>query len=292
MSQFTTQESITQYMNPYGSGRKLPFLRRNIAKAISRGYPAKRRRTTSAAASSQRALGNVVRSYRYANPMQIQPSNSRTQTFWRAISFTVDLNQRLGFIEGLFSSRNINFGYTLGGVSVWLGGVYVTLVAMPNVSEFQALFDYYQINAVKIQMFYNQNVSDGATSQAGFLTSMPLIHIANDFDDCQESMTQGTMLERVGLRTVQFDAMNHNGIRHYVKPKPSQTVAQLNPTTGAPTSANASIAFGSTWIDCAQSNVIHYGTKMYLNGQDIDDDFVMGKITFIFDIELKFKGYR
>jgi len=270
-----------------------PLYTYSIDRATARRAQALRtKRRTTAAGSAQQALTNVVRSYRYANPMQIQPSNSRTMTFWRAIALTLDLNQRTGFIEGLFSSRNINFGYTLGGVSVWLGGVFVTLVAMPNVAEFQALFDYYQINAVKIQMFYSNNVSDGATNQAGFLTSMPLIHIANDFDDCQESMTQSTMLERVGLRTVQFDAMNHNGIRHYVKPKPSNTVAQLNPTTGAPSSANASIAFGSTWIDCAQSNVIHYGTKMYLNGQEIEDDFVMGKITFIFDIELKFKGYR
>lgn len=145
-----------------------------------------------------------------------------------------------------------------------------------------------------MQVFYSNNVSDGAGAQAGFLTSMPLMHIANDFDDCQENMTLDLMLQRVGVRTVQFGSTNTNGagIVHYVKPKPTGVVVQSNVSSGALTTANAGVPMVSPWLDCAQSNIIHYGIKTYLNQQDISDDLVIGTITFIFNLEFKFKGYR
>lgn len=272
---------------------------RRSARYAQRGAAARRiqtsyRRYRSAQVSSQRALGNVVRSYRRCNPMQIQPTNNQIHTFWRTVSYTLSFNQRTGYVLGLFSGRNLNFGFTLGGIQLYLNGIFQTTVAMPSFSDWQSLYDYYQINAVKMQVFYSNNVSDGAGAQAGFLTSMPLMHIANDFDDCQENMTLDLMLQRVGVRTVQFGSTNTNGagIVHYVKPKPTNVVVQSNVSSGVLTTANAGVPMATPWLDCAQSNIIHYGVKTYLNQQDISDDLVIGTITFIFNLEFKFKGYR
>ena len=56
----------------------------------------------------------------------------------------------------------------------------------------QALFDTYKINNVRMKMFFTNN----NTSVNSPATGLPLIHIANDFDDAQENMTVASILER------------------------------------------------------------------------------------------------
>jgi hypothetical protein len=160
---------------------------------------------------------------------------------------------------------------------------------VPSASEFQALFDYYKINAVKMQMFYSKNTADIGVSVT---TGMPLLLICNDFDDVGESMTLATMSQRVGCRHVQFDANNTNGVRHYIKPKPTGVVVQTDPTNGTQTAANAGIPMGSTWLDTAQSNILHSGIKIYYDNQGLTTSVKLGTVTFVFDVEYVFKGYR
>lgn len=286
MSQFTTQESITQYMNPYGTGRNLPFLRRNIAKAISRGP--KRRRYTTGSNADQRQLAAVVRSYRKANPYQIVPSSGKTVTFWRKTEFNIALNQSTGFGGG---GNNINWGFALGRVIGFVNGAFTYAPAVPNASEFQALFDYYKINAVKVQMFFTKN-TDPVSTTTGASHGVPVMIIANDFDDIAESMTLSAMLERVGSRHVQFDTSSPRGITHYIKPKPNGVVVQTDVATGVLSSANAGVTFGTQWLDCAQSNIVHNGVKVYYDNQGLTSSVVLGNVTFIFDVEYVFKGYR
>lgn len=283
MSQFTTQEDFTQYMNPYATGRKLPFLRRNIAKAISRGSY-KRRRYTTGGHTDQRQLTAVVRRHRFANPYQIQPSSGRTVSFWRKVEINIALNQSTGFN----GSNNINWGFGLKGVYGYRGGSLFWLPSVPGFSEWQALFDYYKINAVKMNVFFCKNTSD---QSGGSTIGMPILLIANDFDDLAEPMTLDLMNQRVGCRHVQFAADQPNGIAHYVKPKPSYIVQQTA-DDGTLTTANAGIPFGTTWLDCAQSNIVHAGIKILYDNQGLTTATALGNVTFVFDIEFCFKGYR
>lgn len=257
--------------------------RANNARAIQSAYRRYRSRNT-----DQRQLSSVLTSHRRANPYQITPSAGRTVTFWRKTEINFQLGQTTGF-QG--AGRNINWGFSLGRCYAWVDGVFTISAATSGFSEWQALFDYYRINAVKMQMFFTKTTSDQG-SAGNSAIGMPIMLIANDFDDIQETMTLGTMMERLGCRHVQFDASSQRGINHYIKPKPTQVVVQTDITTGAQSSANAGVVFGTQWLDCAQSNIVHNGIKVLYDNQGLTTATVVGNVTFIFDVCYEFKGYR
>lgn len=288
-----SQSQPTQELWPESfENRKMPIspkMRRYIKRlAASRRSMLRSRRTATGASTTpaRRTLSRAVGQYRYANPMYIQPSNARTATFWRTVSYSISINESLGW--GAAGTPSLNFGFSLGNVLGWLGGAFSITLPVTNSGEFQALFDTYKINNVRMKMFFTNNNSS-VNSPA---TGMPLIHIANDFDDAQEAMTINTILERAGVRTVQFDAMNHDGLSHWVKPTPKQVVAQTDPATGVQTNSNSGVPFGSQWIDCAVSNIVHNGIKLVYNNQGRANNTDIGSATFIFEIEYVFKGYR
>lgn len=233
----------------------------------------------------QRQLSTVLRSYRKANPYQIQPSSGRTVSFWRKTQVSVTLNQGFGF-GGAYD--NINWGFALGRIIGFGNGAFQFSLPVSNAAEFQALFDYYKINAVKMQMFYTHNTSTVTQNT----TALPMFLICNDFDDIGETMTLNSMNERVGVRTVQFENSGIRGINHYIKPKPTSVVVQTNVDTGALSTANAGVEFGTTWLDCAQSNIVHNGIKVLYHNQGRTTSADIGTITFVFDVEYCFKGYR
>lgn len=283
----TTQESLTQ-TSENRSMAISPRMRKYIRKlAASRRSQLTSRRTATGASttSARRSLSNAVREYRYANPMYIQPSNARTATFWRTTRYNIPLNEGLGFNS---NGVSLNFGFSLGNVIAFYPSIANVAIPVTNASEFQALFDTYTIKNVRMKMFFSNNNSS-VNSPA---TGMPLIHIANDFDDINESMTVSTILEKAGVRTVQFDAMNYQGLAHWVKPAPKQVVAQTDPITGVQTTSNAGVPFGTYWIDTAVSNIVYNGIKLVYDNQGRTSSTDIGSLTFIFEVEYVFKGYR
>lgn len=278
-----TQESIQNRSMPI-SPRMRKYIKRLAASR--RGMLTRRRGATGASTtSSTRTLSRAVREYRYANPMYIQPSNARTATFWRTTRYNVPLNESLGFKS---QGVSLNFGFSLGNVIAFYPSVAVDTAAVSNAAEFQALFDTYTIKNVRMKMFFTNNNSS-VNSPA---TGMPLLHICNDFDDIAEGMTANSILERAGVRTVQFDAMNHQGLAHWVKPAAKQVVSQTDPTTGAQTTSNAGVPYGTYWIDCAVSNIVFNGIKLVYDNQGRSNNTDIGSLTFIFEVEYCFKGYR
>lgn len=254
--------------------------------SAARKVQAMYRRYRTRSTTDSRQLGTIVRSYRKANPYQIQPSAGRSVTFWRKTEINLTLNQSTGW--GGLGSNSLNWGFSLGYIYGYLGGAMTYVPPVPNAAEFQALFDYYKIGAVKMQVFCSKNVAESNNANG----VMPVLLIANDFDDVAETMTSSSMLQRVGCRHVQFDANNTNGINHYVKPRPSGVVAQTDPATGVLSSANAGIPFGATWLDTAQSNILHSGIKVFFDNQGLTTALTLGVVTFVFDVEYVFKGYR
>jgi len=236
--------------------------------------------------TDRRQLSSVLRSYSRANPYQITPSSGRTVSFWRKTQISYSLNQGTGFQA---AGNNVNFGFSLGRLVGFTNGTFQISQAMPNSSEFQALFDYYQVRAVKMQIFFSKTNND---QSSGATLGMPMLLICNDFDDIGESMTRDSMMERVGCRHVQFDATNLNGVTHYVKPKPTSVIVATDVTTGVLAASNSGVTFGSQWIDCAQSNIVHNGIKVLYDNQGLTTASVLGNITFVFDVEYAFKGYR
>lgn len=263
--------------------RRRQFMRKNLAaRRIQTTF--RRYKTVN---KDRRDLGSVLTSHRKANPYQIQPSSGRTVTFMRKTQISIPLSQTQGFNS---AGNNINWGFSLGRIIGYVNGAFVYAAIVSSASEFQALFDYYMIKSVKMTMFFTKNVD--AVSSSGNTSGLPLFQICNDFDDIQEAMTQNSMNERVGVRHVQFDSGMQNGINHYVKPKPSSVVVQTNVDTGVLSTANAGVVFGTQWLDSAQSNIVHNGIKVVYDNQGVTTVQTLGTVTFIFDIEFCFKGYR
>lgn len=235
-----------------------------------------------------RTIGRIASSYRYANPLVVQPSNARTMTFWRSCTLSLPIQQGGGFSFGGYLSQCISFGFDLNGMKFWIGGTYQGPIGISNSSEFQALFDTYKINAVKMKIFFAHNFSNVNT----VATCLPIIHVVNDFDDSTESLTVPQVQEKSGMRIMQFDASNSNGFNHYVKPSARQVVSQIDPTSGVESVSSAGTAFGAQWLDCANNNIIHSGTKLVYNNQGRTATTDIGSITIYFDIEYCFKGVR
>lgn len=278
-------------MNPYAQPSRLPFLRRNIARAIARGSSYRRRklssaRTGAATTSAPATLARAVSQYRYSNPMYIQPSNARTASFWRTVSTSIVIQEAGGFAA---TSPSLNWGFSLGNVYGWLGGAFVYAIPVPNATEFSALFDTYKINAVRMKMFFTNNNSSVNSPNTG----LPLIHVANDFDDVTEFMTVSSICERAGVRHLQFDAVNHTGLNHWVKPVPKDLTVSTDPATGAVTTTTNGIPYTGKWLDTANSQIVHNGIKVVYNSQGRTPAGTdIGSITFIFEIEFTMKGYR
>lgn len=259
--------------------------RKNAARSIQSAYRRYRQRS-----SDQRQLSSVVRSHRKANPYQIVPSSGRTVTFWRKAEINIGLNQSTGWlVGGVGGGLNLNWGFSLGRAFGFVNGVFTFGLTIPNFSEFQALFDYYRIDAVKMQMFFTKNTSD---QSGGSTIGMPIMLIANDFDDIAENMTLGSMNERVGCRHVQFSADNTNGINQYIRPKPTSVVVQTDVSTGVQSVSNSGVTFGSQWLDIASSNIVHNGIKIFYDNQGLTSASALGNVTFVFDVCFVCKGYR
>jgi len=274
------------FMPAYKRQRYGGFRRSQAARRIQSSY----RRYRGAGSTDQRQLRSVVRSYRKANPYQIIPSSGRTVSFWRKTEINIPLNQSTGWVSGgVGVGLNLNWGFALGRIFGYVNGTFQFNPLVPNSGEFQALFDYYKINAVKMQVFFIKNTSDQA---GGSTIGMPILLIANDFDDVQETMTLTTMNERVGCRHVQFNSDNLNGINHYIKPKAGQVIVQTDFVSGVQTVSQAGINFGTQWIDVASSNIVHNGIKIFYDNQGLTGASALGNVTFVFDVQYMFKGYR
>lgn len=255
--------------------------RKLAARSIQTAY-----RRHRASRSDQRQLGSVLRSHRAANPYQITPSSGRTVAFWRKTQVSIVINQLNGFAN---TFPNLNWGFSLGRVFGFLGATLAYSLPVSSAAEFQSLFDYYMIRSVKMQMFFSKTNADFSI---GPNQGMPMLLVCNDFDDIQESMSLNSMNERVGVRHVQFDANNTNGINHYIKPKPTSVMVQTNVDTGVTSSSSSGIVFGTQWIDTATSNIVHNGIKIFYDNQGRNSSIDLGSITFVFDVEYVMKGYR
>lgn len=277
---FPSQDSVDLSSHMETARRRNYMRKTKAARTLQTAYRRYRQN------NDRRQLGSIVRSYKRANPYQITPSSGRTCTFWRKTEINLTLNQLSGF-QG--AGASLNWGFSLAYVYGYLNGTYSFSPGVPSSAEFQALFDYYQIRSVKMQLFFTKNVTDVANS-AGL--GLPIFLLANDFDDINTNETFSSMMQRVGCRHVQIDATNGNGIKHYIKPRPSNTIMVTDPVTGIQSTASVGIPFGSTWINTTQTNVVHNGVKILYDAQGLTTNQTIGNVTLVFDIEYCFKGYR
>lgn len=244
-----------------------------------------RRRSGAPTTSSSSTLARARATFRYANPPSITLSNQRTCSFTRTVAYSIALNESTGW--GGSSSYSLAFGFQLAQIVGTLSGVYSIFLPVPNYTEFQALFDYYKIGNVRMKMFFSNNTS----SLSSPATALPIIHISNDYDDINAAETVNSILERAGTRSFQFTADHQYGISHYLKPQASQYVMNVD-GTGFVASTNGGVAPTGQWLNTAATQILHNGVKLVWNPQGRTSNTDIGTVTFLFEVEYMFKGFR
>ena len=175
---------------------------------------------------------------------------------------------------------NWALAFNLSGVNCCVNGLSLYVAPVNNYAEYTALFDSYRLRKVEITMIYNSN-----SSTLGPGTSLPVMSIANDYDDV--GATQLSSLQQYdSYRVIQFGNNCSNGkVLHSVRPK-VQTVVETNAAT-----VIAGSGTSKTWIDCNATTVAYHGVKGNYDNMNVGSAGV-GFITFYVKYFVEFKNSR
>lgn len=178
---------------------------------------------------------------------------SAVHAFERRCSTVLVTNTTNGWVSGGAFSQSLQAYFTLGGTQVYLGGTPLTLSAM-NASEFTSLFDEYKIIGVKLQIFAGFNSSSLTAAP-----NLPCCFMVVDHDDVNAIASSSAALEYQNCKVVTLgrDSMP-GGIQLYCKPKVQIQTYRTAITTGYTPK-------GNQWIDNEQTDVPHYGMKLWLD---------------------------
>jgi len=170
--------------------------------------------------------------------------------------------------------------FNLTGVNCYLNGTNVLGAPLNNFTEYTALFDAYRIRKVEIQMFYNSN-----SSSLGPGTSLPMISIANDYDDTATT-SLASLQQYDSYRCIQFGNNSTGMVKHSLRPKFQTTVER----TGG-VDIGAVLQSGNPWIDCGVTTAQYCGLKGNYDNMNISSASV-GFITFYVKYYVEFKNSR
>lgn len=165
----------------------------------------------------------------------------------------IGLDLRDGFIfngasTGVF---NMQFAFTLQGVSCFFGGVSTFTAAMPNNTEFVNLYDQYRIDYVDCEFMFSNNNS--STSSPG--TTLPVMYLAKDYDDTGVAGINEIM-QYSKQKTWQLGYQHGNNGKYRVRIKPNVDLALYQGVT-------TGYARGKPlFIDTGSPSVPHYGIKI------------------------------
>lgn len=192
---------------------------------------------------------------------RIKKRGGRRKQFGRKIKQPVQYFTRTQFISGQFAV--VPGGVATGqGINFQLGNV-------PANAEFTALYDQYQIKAVKITLiprisgnFVTDNTS---TAQMGNVWSVL------DYDDGNTPANLAVLLQYQNLKRTRLGQVH----TRYLKPAVTQEIYATGIATAYSPKKNV-------WLDVANVNVEHYGMKLWL------DAMPAGGVTVTYDATVKY----
>jgi len=257
-----------------------------VSQDASRRYSRSRSRSTSRTRKPSRRAAIVPlrrRSFNlYGNVNQIFRCQRTTtwQCGYSAVSGFTNLAGSVIYGSGLglaFKLSEVNGTGNLVNPGV--------LNAVPNYTEFTALFDYYRIKGVHIKMIYTNNVAN-TTAAVGTASAiaLPTVQGMYDLDDGNAPTTEGELLQRPGVR---LETLGTNGpLNFYVKAKYANQIltdAGVQP---------AGIGASSDWLDGNFPGIPHFGYKLWLTPWAAAPALQQGYFQFFFTYDLEFKGMR
>lgn len=181
--------------------------------------------------------------------------------FGRKIKQPVQYFTRTQFISG-------QFAVTPGGGATGQGIVFA-LNNVPANSEFTALYDQYQIKAVKLTLI--PRISGNFVTDSTSVAQMGNIWSVIDYDDGLTPASLATLLQYQNLKRTRLGQIH----TRYFKPTVTQEVFATGITTAYAPKKNV-------WLDVANPFVEHYGMKLWL------DAMPAGGVTVTYDATVKY----
>lgn len=178
--------------------------------------------------------------------------------------WTVPPTPAVGGIPVTYGTGNGLLTVTGDAVNTESRGAFAfTLADVGNVSEFTSLFDQYKILGilVTVKMLNSPdavNVPNGLSANTGCY--YPTLWYATDYDD-NSVATVANLREYV---RVKHKVLRPNSeIRIFLKPTTLEQVYRTAVTTGY------AVNFNRPWLDCAQTDIPHYGLKYAIDFEGI-----------------------
>lgn len=137
----------------------------------------------------------------------------------------------------------------------WSSGLQFTLANLPNVSEFQNLFDHYYISYVKLYFQLNIDPAAGAASTAAY----PVMYYARDYDD-------------VAAPTNLDDMYQHGNLKRAVLHPNRLVTIGIRPATNELVFNGVTSSYSPKWrqwVDMANTGVPFYGLKFALENWNL-----------------------
>lgn len=129
-------------------------------------------------------------------------------------------------------------------------GLNFKLSDLPNYTEFTALYDQYQIRAIKIQLIPRFTESAAATSTQAIGNMWSVI----DYDDSGAPGALNDLLQYQNVKRTRTNQMHSR----YFKPKVADEVFGSGVATAYSAAKNV-------WLDCNNPVVEHYGIKFWFD---------------------------
>ena len=207
--------------------------------------------------------------------------NNRNHQFSRTTECILSLNPSKG-LGGNAGVKDLAFVFMFSSVNMYSHGVSTAYYDLPGYNEIAVLFDQYRIDKVDMEIYWTKN-----SSAAVAVTPVPMLHIANDYNDAITIFTNNTISEYANCRTIQLNTagFNANGcIKHSCKPKQANMIFNQ----GISTAYSERTGF----VDCTYGNVSHYGTKILYDSNGVTDDIDIGSLVIRFKYFITARNVR
>lgn len=192
------------------------------------------------------------------------------------LSGSVGQGNCLAFQFGLSGALyNVNLN---GGVTSNLGNY-----SLPNSSEFPALYDQYRIDGVLIEFRFSNNNSSLNSPNI----SLPLLYIADDFDDANP-ISKDAICQYSKCKTTLLGSGAREKFSHRTIPKPLVQLYESAISTGYGNPTRPQ------WIDANDITVPHYGLKVTWDNtmNTAGTDTYIGVLDMVFTYRLSMKDTR
>lgn len=143
-------------------------------------------------------------------------------------------------------------------------GIQFQLDQAIDYTDFTALFDRYKIVGVKLKVMYQCN-----SAMSAYPGALPIMTYAFDCDDNTSPANKNAVATKLYAKTRVLNANRPFTI--FFKPRITKQVYHGGITSGYTSEK-------STWIDCSNPDVAHYGMKIWINNWLTDTD-VANKLT-------------